>query len=93
MATKHFDIPDFHFFAEKNIFSGSKSRYFNFKIWYGEKFVIKVWHGETCFSATPESEIFASAEFDFTPESVLQMDLWLAKQYEEFCGIYSIVPE
>ena len=78
MATKHFDIPDFHFFEEKNIFSGSMSKHFNYKIWYGEK----------CFSCTPESEIVAELTLDFVPESVEKIDLWLKEQYEIYAKVH-----
>lgn len=88
MATKHFDIPDFHFFEEKNIFSGSMSKHFNYKIWYGEQFIVKVWYGEKCFSCTPESEIVAELTLDFVSESVEKIDLWLKEQYEIYAKVH-----
>lgn len=81
---KIFDIPGFTYFESKNPFSGSIMKRFNYKIWYGEKFSVKVWYGENCFSCTPEEEIKASAEFEFTPKGLEEIHSWLFKQLEIF---------
>ena len=82
MANKLFDIPGFTFFKEKNVYSGSVSQLFNYKIWFGDEFTVKVWYGEKCFSKTPEEEIKAVFTAPFVPESLAGIENWLNEQYE-----------
>ncbi|MBE6836395.1 MAG: hypothetical protein E7509_00120 [Ruminococcus sp.] len=84
MAESIFDIPGFTFFAEKNNFSGSALKTFNYKIWYGEQFTVKVWYGVNCYSCTDESEIVAEMTAEFIPESLKEIKVWLEGQLEIF---------
>lgn len=84
MAEKIFDIPGFSYFAEKNHYSGSALKYFNFKIWYGEEFVVKVWYGKTCYSCTPAEEIAGEFTAEFSPESLPKIEKWLTEQLEAY---------
>lgn len=84
MATKNFDIPGFTFFKEKNLFSGSALGKFNFKIWYGEELVVRVWYGEKCFSCIAEEEIVAEKAFPFEEKSLDLIDDWLYEELSKY---------
>lgn len=84
MADRIFDIPGFTYFAEKNNYSGSTMKTFNFKIWFGEEFTVKVWYGLNCYSCTDESEIVAEMKAEFVPESLAEIEKWLEGQLEIF---------
>ena len=74
-----FEIPKFHYFDCKNDFSGSKDN-FSYRIFYGERFHIAVWHGRLCSDkATIEHE----AEFDMNEEGFMQMIKWLEDTYKQ----------
>mgnify|MGYP003501607773 CR=1 FL=1 len=79
-----FDIPEFTYFAEKNHYSGSIMKTFNYKIWFGEEFTVRVWYGLNCYSATPKEEIAAEKCFEFIPESLDMIRQWLTEQLEIF---------
>ena len=84
MSAKLFDIPSFTYFSEKNIYSGSASRTFNYKIWYGETFAAKVWYGYNAFESTPEDEIIGEFQAEFSENGLEQIKDWLVKQYDSF---------
>lgn len=82
---KGFDIPGFTFFAEKNIYTGSitenREKYFNYKIYPGEKFKVTIWKGKFCLVKTPENDIIESEhEFEFTKEGLATLVEWLKEQ-------------
>ena len=84
MAERIFDIPGFTYFSSENHFSGSVMRTFNYKIWFGKEFTVKVWYGLNCYSATDKSEIVAEMTADFVPESLAEIESWLENQLEIF---------
>ncbi len=82
---KAFDIPGFTFFAEKNIYTGSitenREKYFNYKIYPGEKFKVTIWKGPFCLVKTPETDIIETEhEFEFTKEGLSELNVWLREQ-------------
>lgn len=84
MAERTFDIPGFTFFSEKNNFSGSALKTFNYKIWFGEEFTVKVWYGVNCYSCTAPEDIVAEKKFEFNAESLVDIEKWLEVQLEVF---------
>lgn len=84
MVEKKFDIPEFTYFSQKNHYSGSAMKKFNYKIWYGDSFSVKVWYGVNCFSCTNSEEIVAEREFEFKPESLDEIQSFLISEAEKF---------
>ena len=80
---KKFDIPGFTYFKEKNIYTGSVGNIFNYKILPGEQFSVTVWKGKNCLAKTPENDILAKQEFEFTAEGLCELKEWLDKKHIE----------
>lgn len=74
-----FDIRDFEFFKNKNIFSGSVNKY-NYKIIPNdENFDVYAWLGDFCLD---KSENAIKATFPFTDEGLEQTVMWIKQQYK-----------
>ncbi len=84
MAEKYFDIPAFSYFEQKNHYSGSAMKKFNYKIWYGDEFCVKVWYGVNCYSCTKPEEIVAEKHFEFKAESMDDIQNFLKDESEKF---------
>lgn len=79
MSQDLFDIRDFEFFKNKNIFSGSVNNY-NYKIIpNGENFDVYAWLGGLCLD---KSENAIKTTFPFTDEGLNQTVEWIKNQYK-----------
>lgn len=94
MLHGYFDLPTFYFFEEKNIWTGSLYKYFNYRITpkkaakdSDEKSELKVavWYGTMCFDMA--EELAAQYSEDYSPEGLEACIADLTKEFEHFKSI------
>ena len=80
MSENIFDIRDYEYFQNKNIFTGSVKN-FRYKIIpSGEIFRVVAWLGKLCLE---KSEILDECDFEFTPDGLDKAVEWIEKKYKE----------
>ncbi|NLZ47105.1 MAG: hypothetical protein GX896_10490 [Clostridiales bacterium] len=84
MSARIFDIPGFTYFSAKNVFSGSASKTFNYKIWFGDVFAVKIWYGLNAFETTPEDKIIDEFQTEFSEKGLEKVKDWILQKYNEF---------
>ncbi|MBQ8823902.1 MAG: hypothetical protein IJZ64_01570 [Ruminococcus sp.] len=78
-ASEIFDIPKFYYFQSKNIFTGSKDNFFQYKIIPTDVLTIQIWHGKLC---SMKAKIEIEQTFSMTQEGFDEMIKWLENLYQ-----------